>query len=47
MYEYGTLKLVKIILRRSVGEKRIIEEINQKQGYSICIYGNFTMKFPV
>jgi hypothetical protein len=28
-YEYGTLKPVEVILRRVVGEKRLMEEMNQ------------------
>jgi hypothetical protein len=34
--EYGTLKLVKVILRRGRGMKEIMEGMNQT-GYLVCI----------
>jgi hypothetical protein len=42
MYEYGTLKPVKVILRRGRGKKNGGDEPNW--GYSMCVYRNVTTK---
>jgi hypothetical protein len=48
VYEYGALKLVKVILRREKGRGRIMEGMNQPGlGYIVCIRGKVPTKPPV
>jgi hypothetical protein len=46
--EYGTLKLVKVILRRGKGKRENNGEAKQKlSGYIVHMCGNVTTKFPI
>jgi hypothetical protein len=45
MCDYGTLKLVKVILRKERGRVRTMERKNEA-GYIVHINGNVTMKTP-
>jgi hypothetical protein len=45
MCDYGTLKLVKVILRKERGRVRTMERKNEA-GYIVHINGNVTTKHP-
>jgi hypothetical protein len=44
MYEYGTLKPVKVILRRGIRERENNGGDEPNWGTILCIYGSVTMK---